>query len=90
MGAALSARLVSNLSASGLDPELVTQLLNPLPGSETVIDSSLRFAVANAINLVFVVAFVAAVFAFVSTFFSPHQELKERTMEGEPIPMSAD
>jgi MFS family permease len=90
MGAALSARLASNLSASGLDPELVTQLLNPLPGSETVIDSSLRFAVANAINLVFVVAFVAAVFAFISTFFSPHQELKERTMEGEPIPMSAD
>ena len=90
MGAALSARLASNLSASGLDPELVTQLLNPLPGSEAVIDSSLRFAVANAINLVFVVAFVAAALAFVSTFFTPRQELKERTTEGEPVPISAD
>jgi MFS family permease len=34
MGAALSARLISNLSAAGLDLDLVSQLLNPIPGSE--------------------------------------------------------
>jgi len=90
MGAALSARLASNLSASGLNPELVTQLLNPLPGSEAVIDGSLRFAVADAISIVFIVAFIAAALAWVSTFFTPSQELKERTMDSEPLPMSAD
>jgi len=90
MGAALSARLASNLSASGLDPELVTQLLNPLPGSQAVIDGSVRFAVADAISIVFIVAFVAAALALGSTFFTPHQELKERTTDGDPVPMSAD
>ena len=68
----------------------MTQLLNPLPGSETIIDGSLRFAVADAISIVFIVAFVAAALAFVSTLFTPRQELKERAIESEPIPMSAD
>src|SRR5215211_6145267 len=71
MGAALSTRLASNLSASGLDLDLVTRLLNPLPGSETVIDQGVRIAVANAINLVFVIAFVAALLGLAVTFFSP-------------------
>src|SRR5688572_26890731 len=42
MGAALSARLASNLRASGLDPSLVEQLLEPLPGSEVLINASAR------------------------------------------------
>ena len=90
MGAALSARLASNLSASGLDPGLVTQLLDPLPGSQTVIDEGLRLAVANAINLVFVIAFVAAVLGLISTFFTPHKELKDKATDGEPALVSAD
>lgn len=90
MGAALSARLVSNLSASGLDLDLVTQLLNPLPGSETVIDAGVRIAVANAINLVFVIAFVAAVLGLAVTFFSPRHELKDKPVEKEPAIISAD
>ena len=89
MGAALSARLASNLAASGLNPNLVSQLLDPLPGAETVINEGARIAVANAISLVFVIAFVAAGLALASTFFAPRTELKER-MEGEPIPVSAD
>src|SRR5688572_33385519 len=44
MGAVLSARLASNLRASGLDPSLVEQLLEPLPGSEVVINASARAA----------------------------------------------
>jgi len=89
MGAALSARLISNLAASGLDPEFVSQLLDPLPSAETVINEGARIAVANAISLVFVIAFIAAGLALISTFFTPRTELKER-VEGEPVPVSAD
>ena len=84
MGAALSARLASNLAASGLDPELVSHLLDPLPGAETVINEGARVAVADAISLVFIIAFIAAGLALVSTFFTPRTELRERTA-GEPV-----
>ncbi len=90
MGAALSARLASNLNASGLDPSLVTQLLDPSPGSELLIDTGVRAAMANAIHLVFVIAFVAAVLGLVSAFFAPRKELTERESENEPVLVSAD
>ncbi len=90
MGAALSARLASNLSASGLDPSLVAALLDPLPGSQAVIIEGARIAVANAINLVFIIAFFAAVLGLVSTFFSPRRELRERPVENEPAIVNAD
>jgi len=90
MGAALSARLVSNLTASGLDLDLVTQLLNPLPGSQAVINDAARIAVANAINVVFVIAFVAAFLGLVVTLFTPRHELRERSPEQEPVTVSAD
>jgi len=90
MGAALSTRLASNLSASGLDLDLVTQLLNPLSGSETVIDQGVRIAVANAINLVFVIAFVAVLLGLAVTFFSPRHKLKDTPAENEPVIISAD
>src|SRR5512138_2296689 len=77
MGAALSARLISNLSASGMDLDLITQLLNPLPGSEAVINDAARLAMADAISVVFVIAFVAAFLGLVSTLFAPRQELKD-------------
>ena len=90
MGAALSARLAANLSASGLNLNLVTQLLNPLPGSETVIDSGVRVAVANAMNLIFVIAFVAALLGLIVTFFAPRKELTENEVESESVMISAD
>jgi hypothetical protein len=71
MGAALSMRLASNLSASGLNPELVSQLLEPSSNAQAVLDEGLRLAVANAINLVFLIAFVSAVIALVAVFFAP-------------------
>jgi MFS family permease len=89
MGAALSARLAMNLTASGLDPQLVSQLLDPLPGSEAVINAGARIAVADAIGLVFVIAFVAALLAWIVTLFTPRKDLKERS-EGEPLSVSAD
>lgn len=93
MGAALATRLASNLSASGLDPELVSQLLDPLPGSETVIDSSLRFAVADAISIVFVIALVAAALAWLTVlFYTPRIDLQEKksATEESSLPISAD
>jgi len=90
MGAALSARLASNLSASGLDPQLVEKLLDPLPGSEVVIDAGVRLAMANAIHLVFVIAFVAALLGLVAVFFTPRKELTEKVPESGPSLLSAD
>jgi len=90
MGAALSLRLVSNLSASGLDPSLVSQLLDPVPGSEALINEGARIAMAGAISLVFMIAFIAAALALGSVFFAPKIELKEKPTENEPALVSAD
>ena len=88
MGAVLSARLASNLRASGLDTEMVAQLLDPIPGSAVVVDAGVRLAMANAIHLVFLVAFAAAALGLVSAFFTPRKVLTENLPE--PSPMSAD
>ncbi len=94
MGAALGMRLASNLSASGLDPELVTRLLDPLPGAEAVLDSSLRFAVADAIGIVFILALAAATLALLTVFFfTPRIQLTETSSskaEDAPPSMVAD
>jgi EmrB/QacA subfamily drug resistance transporter len=90
MGAALSTRLAANLIASHLDPELVRQLLDPLPGTQVVIEEGARAAMADAIHLVFVIAFVAAALAMVTVFFTPRKELTEQLPEREPTPVSAD
>jgi hypothetical protein len=90
MGAALSARLTSSLLASGLDLELVRQLLEPLPGSQVVIEEGARLAMADAIHLVFLIAFVAAALAMVSVFLTPRTALTERLPEREPASLSAD
>jgi MFS family permease len=90
MGAALSANLATNLAAAHLDPNLVQQLLDPLPGSERVIAEGVRAAMANAIHLVFVIAFFAAALALVTVLFTPHKELTEQLPERSVPPVSAD
>ncbi len=77
MGAALSARLAANLSASGLDLSLIAQLLDPLSTSSGVVETGARLAMANAIHLVFVIAFVAAVLGWIAAIFTPRKELKD-------------
>jgi hypothetical protein len=47
------------------------------------LDEGLRLAVANAINLVFLIAFVSAVIALVAVFFA-------LTDKPSPAPVSAD
>lgn len=90
MGAALSARLASNLIASNLNPKMVQELLDPLPGSEVVIAEGARVAMANAIHLVFVIAFVAAALAMLAVLFTPRKDLMEQLAERDPSPLSAD
>ncbi|HCK66708.1 MAG TPA: MFS transporter [Anaerolineae bacterium] len=87
MGAALGARLASNLSASGLDPNLVTQLLEPSSTSQLVIDEGARLAVANSINLVFTIGFIAAALSLLAVFVAPRIKLEDRP---QPSPVSAD
>lgn len=81
MGAALSVRLAANLKAGGLDPGLVSQLLDPLPGAVVMVNEGVRPALANAINLVFVVAFIAAASALLPTLFAPRTALAEDTKQ---------
>jgi EmrB/QacA subfamily drug resistance transporter len=90
MGAALSTRLASNLAAANLDPDLVRQLLDPLPGSQVVIAEGARIAMAGAIHTVFVIAFFAAALALVTVLFTPHKELTEQVSERDAPPVSAD
>ena len=90
MGAALSASLAASLSASGLSLDLISQLLSPLSGSQVVVNDALRIAVADAIDRVFIIAFVAALLALVVTFFSPRKELTDTTVEEEAVIVSAD
>ena len=86
MGAALSARL----AASRLDPDLIRQLLDPLPGTQVVIAEGARAAMADAIHLVFIIAFVATALAMVTVFFTPRRELTDQHTERDPSPVSAD
>jgi hypothetical protein len=90
MGAALSARLATNLTGAGLDLELVRQLLDPLPGSQVLIAQGARAAMADAIHLVFMIAFAAAALAMVAVLFTPHKELTERAPEHDRSAVSAD
>jgi MFS family permease len=86
MGAALSARL----AAAHLDPDMVRQLLDPLPGSQVVIAEGARAAMADAIHLVFVIAFFAAALAMVTVLFTPRKELTDRAAEHDRSTVSAD
>ena len=92
MGAALTARLASNLAASNLDPELVSQLLEPASGPGLAMNEAARIALANAISLVFIIAFIAAAFAFLSVFLAPNKDLMEKptATEDNPALVSAD
>ena len=87
MGAALGARLASNLTASGLDPQLVSQLLEPSSSVQVVIDEGVRLAVANSINLVFVIGFIATALSLLAVFIAPRIKLEDRP---QPSPVSAD
>jgi hypothetical protein len=68
----------------------VARLLDPLPGSEVLIDAGARLAMADAIHLVFVIAFIAAAIALSATFFTPRKELRDQLPDRDASPVSAD
>jgi EmrB/QacA subfamily drug resistance transporter len=93
MGAALSLRLASNLAAAGLDPSLVTGLLDPVARSLGAVSSAgAAQALANAMHSVFVIAFVAAFLGLAAAFLAPHRELEEKAqaIESDQPLISAD
>lgn len=75
MGAILSMRLASALTAVGVDPESISldSLVEPLEGSDaaSILDGTLRVALGGAIQGVFVVAFVAAALSLVVSALAP-------------------
>ena len=78
MGAALSIRLARNLATAGLDPSLVTRLLDPVASLNVTLDRGVGLAMADAMHIVFVIAFVAAILGVVAAFFAPHRDLAEK------------
>lgn len=82
MGAALALRLTSGLRAAGQDVSIIQQLLNPAPGSQLAIAESARLAMANSINLVFTIAFIAALLGLVAIFFAPRRKLTDFARRG--------
>ena len=90
--AADAVRLAAKLRASGLDPSLVTQLLDPLAGTQAIHDAGVRLAMAAAIDVVFWIAFAGAALGLVATLFMPHRDLEEelpKPAENDPRLMSA-
>jgi len=75
MGVVLGMSLATNLQAAGLDPASVSinALLDPLAQSSAnaSLDATLRIALANAIQGVFVLAFIAAAIGLVATALAP-------------------
>ena len=68
-------------------------LLDSLSQTQAVAEAGVKLALANAIHLVFVIAFVAAALGMVAAFFTPHRELEKKTdlpKEGESSAFSAD
>ncbi|MEB2333478.1 MAG: MDR family MFS transporter [Anaerolineaceae bacterium] len=85
MGAALSAKLASSLSALHLDAGLVSQLLDPAPVTGVVAEAGVRLAMTSAIHIVFVIAFVAAALGWFAAIFTPHKELTDTPISAAPI-----
>lgn len=75
MGAALSARLATTLTAAGVDPTTVSlnSLLDPLAGSDAAagLNDTLRSALAISTQTVFLIAFVAAALGLLVALLAP-------------------
>jgi EmrB/QacA subfamily drug resistance transporter len=75
MGAVLSFRLAARLAEAGLDPAAISvdSLLDPLAqaANSVVLESTLRTALAGAIQGVFVIALIAAALGLLATAFAP-------------------
>lgn len=96
MGAALTLQLFSSLRAAGVDPAglSVDSLIDPVAqaASNVVVAGELRTALAAAIQMVFVIAFISAVLGLAATAFAPRQALGSsatRPIEAENVGQAA-
>lgn len=78
MGAALSARLATNLQTAGLDASLIGSLIDPQPGTQMMLDSAVRTVMSDSLHQVFIIAFIAAMLGLLAVLSTPHKELGER------------
>jgi len=67
----------------------VEKLLERQPGAEALIDSGVRLALADAIHLVFVIAFAAAVLGLLAVLFAPRTQLRDKAADHEPSAVKA-
>lgn len=77
MGAVLTLRLTAGLRAAGQDVSIIQQLLNPTPGSQLAIAEAARLVMADSVNLVFIIAFMAALLGLITIFFAPRRNLTD-------------
>jgi len=83
MGVVLAARLAAGLASAGLSQVSVSVLLDADTGAATAATlSSVRDALASAVQGVFVVALISALLAWIVTAFAPRQRL------GVPTPVT--
>ncbi|CAN5855746.1 MDR family MFS transporter [soil metagenome] len=92
MGALLSARLIADLSAAGMDLNAVDSLLAPDIGAGAVVDASMRLMVADALASVFLVAFIGALLGLVAVLIlTPSEQINpgdhQPADKEEPLPI---
>ena len=83
MGAILSAIVVTNLVAAGLDASTSLNSLIDSPGSDSAVQATLRAALSAGIRGVFIVGFIASVLGLLVTLLAPRGQIAQMSAERE-------
>jgi len=83
MGAILSAIVVTNLVAAGLDASTSLNSLIDSPGSDPAVQAMLRDALSAGIRGVFIVGFIASVLGLLVTLLAPRGQIAQMSAERE-------
>jgi EmrB/QacA subfamily drug resistance transporter len=83
MGAILSAIVVTNLVAAGLDASTSLNSLIDSPGSDSAVQAMLRDALSAGIRGVFIVGFIASVLGLLVTLLAPRGRIAQMSAERE-------
>ena len=81
MGAILSAIVVTNLVAAGLDASTSLNSLIDSPGSDPAVQAMLRDALSTGIRGVFIVGFIASVLGLLVTLLAPRGQIAQMSAE---------
>jgi EmrB/QacA subfamily drug resistance transporter len=83
MGAILSAIVVTNLVAAGLDASTSLNSLIDSPGSDPAVQAMLRDALSAGIRGVFIVGFIASALGLLVTLLAPRGRIAQMSAERE-------